>query len=247
MSGERWPSSPLDAAQKAFSLLVIPPTVLLYDTGGIDGVVPLDRLRGLLLSARAEAAMRDVVWRDLVLRAREDGPGWVIGAVGVAMPGLRRAAGRLAAGWAGDREDVDAELLAGFVAALPRVDLDAPRICGRLIDAGVRAARKVRDAQAQQPVRITGVPGPSAPARAADHPDFVLARAVAAGVVDADEANLIAATRLEGATLAVAGERLGLPARLASAWRARAEVRLREAIRDGELAFVALQPRRPAA
>lgn len=94
---------------------------------------------------------------------------------------------------------------------------------------------------------MAGVPGPSAPVRASDHPDFVLARAVAAGVVDAEEAHLIAVTRLEGATLAEAGERLGLPARLASAWRAQAELRLREAIRDGELALVALRSRRDAA
>ncbi len=247
MSAQAWPSSPLDAAQKAFSLLVVPPTALVYDTGAIAGVVPLDRLRGLLLSVRTGPEVRDLVWRDLVERAREDGPGWVVGAVGVAMPGLRRAAGRLTTGWAGDREDVDAELLTGFVAALRTVEVDAPRVCGRLIDAGIRAARKVRDAQVRHPLPVTGAPGPSVPVRAADHPDFVLARAVAVGVVDADEAHLIAATRLEGATLAAAGERLGLPVRLASAWRTQAELRLREAIRDGELTFVALRPRREAA
>jgi DNA-directed RNA polymerase specialized sigma24 family protein len=117
-------------------------------------------------------------------------------------------------------------------------------VCGRLIDAGVRAARKVHAGQPDRPVDAVGGSGPSVPARPADHPDFVLARAVAAGVVDADEAHLIATTRLEGATLAEAGQRLGLSVRLASAWRAQAEQRLREAIRDGELAFVTLRSRR---
>ncbi|GIE56981.1 hypothetical protein Aoc01nite_23830 [Actinoplanes octamycinicus] len=231
--------------------MVVPPTRLLFDTDGVVepslAGVPLDRLRTMLLAPGMAADKRDAVWRQVVLRARRDGPGWVVGAVGMAMPGLRRAAGRLAAGYRGDSEDLDAELLAGFVAALRTIDVDAPRVCGRLIDAGVRAARRVRDAQADRPVGGSGTPGPSAPARPADHPDFVLARAVAVGVVDADEAHLIAATRLEGATLAQAGERLGLSVRLASAWRTQAEGRLREAIRAGDLAFVALRPRRRVA
>ncbi|AEV84389.1 hypothetical protein ACWT_3366 [Actinoplanes sp. SE50] len=244
MGGRSWSGSPLAVAQRAFVLLVAPPTPLVLDSGTVAGVVPLDRLRGLLLSSRTGPLQRDAVWRELVLRARADGPGWVVGAVGVAMPGLRRAAGALCAGRSGDSEDLDAELLAGFVAALRRVDVEAPRICGRLIDAGVRAARRARHVPGERSFGMAGVPGPAVPARPADHPDFVLARAVAAGVVDADEAHLIAATRLEGETLSVAGERLGLPARLASAWRAQAEQRLREAIRDGELAHIALRPRR---
>ncbi|MGC1210137.1 MAG: hypothetical protein WA890_02565, partial [Micromonospora sp.] len=77
-----------------------------------------------------------------------------------------------------------------------------------------------------------------------DHPDLVLARAVAAGVIDADEANLIAATRLEHATLAQAAARIGITSSLASSWRLKAERRLLEAIREGSLAFVPLRPRR---
>ncbi|GAA2713083.1 hypothetical protein [Actinoplanes palleronii] len=247
MSATSWPSSPLQAAQRAFSLLLTPPTAFTYDTSEIEalacGPVPLDRLRGLLLCARTTPQDRDIVWRDLVMRARRDGPGWVIAAAGVAMPGLRRAARRLATGWPGDVHDLDAELLTGFVAALRTVDVDSPRICGRLIEAGVRAARKVRDASAEQVARIAGIPGPALPARPADHPDFVLARAVAVGVVDADEAYLIGATRLEGASLAQAGEQRGISPQLASTWRTQAEARLRAAIQDGDLAFVTLNPR----
>ena len=44
------------------------------------------------------------MWRELVVRARRDGPAWVVAAVGVAMPGLRRIAGMLAAGWRGDTD-----------------------------------------------------------------------------------------------------------------------------------------------
>src|SRR5947209_5384156 len=147
MSTVDWPSSPLDAAQRAFTLLAQPPTHVGFDGRGLDGlpdeILPLDELRDLLLSPAASVEVRDTVWRELVTRARPDGPAW----------------------------------------------------------------------------------------------------AVAAAVIDADEANLIAATRLDNATVAQAADRLGIPASTASDWRARAERRLAQAIAVGELAFVPLRPR----
>ncbi|EXG82012.1 hypothetical protein [Cryptosporangium arvum] len=244
MPAHSWPSSPLAAADRAFALLVHPPTPLEFDGREVtdlpQGPVPLDQLRRLLLKPGTTLLTRDSVWRELVLRARRDGPTWVVVAVGIAMPGLRRAAGTTAAGWRGDTSDLDAELLTGFVARLKTINLDAPRICGRLIDAGVRAARKARDAESNARAISTDTAGPIAPS---DHPDLVLARSVAAGVLDADEANLIAATRLERLTLAEAGARIGIGAGLASAWRRRAERRLVTAISDGELSLVPLRPR----
>jgi hypothetical protein len=126
-------------------------------------------------------------------RAR-DGPAWVIAAVGVAMPGLRGIAGMLATGWRGDTDDLDAELIVGFVARLKTIDLDVPRVCGRLIDAGLRAARKARDADSDAQLIHADAVGPIAPIHGCDHPELVLARAVAAAVIESDEANLIAAT-----------------------------------------------------
>ena len=248
MSARSWPSSPLAAAERAFILLVKPPTHVGFDGRGFDGlpdeILPLDRLRTLLLSPRASVDVRDAVWRELVVRARRDGPAWVVAAVGVAMPGLRHVAGLLAAGWRGDTADLDAELLVGFVARIKTIDLEPSRICGRLIDAGLRAARKARDADSDAQLIHVDATGPIAPIHPWDHPDLVLARAVAAGVIDADEANLIAATRLDRATLAQAAARLGITSSLASSWRSKAERRLRDAIRDGDLAFVPLRPRR---
>jgi hypothetical protein len=248
MSARSWPSSPLAAAARAFALLVQPPTPIGFDGRGLvgmpDEILPLERLRALLLSPQTSVEVRDAVWRELVVRARRDGPAWVIVAVGIAMPGLRHVAGLLAAGWRGDTRDLDAELLVGFVERLNTLDLEQPRICGRLIDAGLRAARKARDADSDaQLIRIDAT-GPVAPIRPWDHPELVLARAVAAGVIDADEANLIAATRLDHATLAQAAARLGTTAGVASAWRLKAERRLVQAIRGGDLAFVSLRPRR---
>ncbi len=248
MSTSDWPSSPLDAAQRAFTLLVQPPSHVGFDGRGFDGlpdeILPLDDLRDLLLSPKTSVEVRDAVWRELVIRARRDGPAWVVAAVGMAMPGLRRIAGLLAAGWRGDTDDLDSELIVGFVARLKTIDLDVPRICGRLIDAGLRAARKARDADSDAQLIHIEATGPIAPIQPWDHPDLVLARAVAAAVIDADEANLIAATRLDTATVAQAADELGIAASTASAWRAKAERRLAAAISAGELAFIPLRPRR---
>jgi hypothetical protein len=248
MSTSVWPSSPLDAAQRAFTLLVQPPSHVGFDGRGFDGlpdeILPLDQLKDLLLSPATNVEVRDAVWRELVVRARRDGPAWVVAAVGVAMPGLRRVAGMLAAGWRGDTDDLDSELIVGFVARLKTIDLDVPRICGRLIDAGLRMARKARDADSDAQLIHADATGPIAPIHPWDHPDLVLARAVAAAVIDADEANLIAATRLDNATVAQVANTLGIPASTASAWRMRAERRLAAAITDGELAFIPLRPRR---
>jgi hypothetical protein len=163
----------------------------------------------------------------------------------MAIPGLRRQAGLLAAGWHGDPHDLDSELLVGFMERLATVDLGEPRICGRLIEAGVRAARKVRDAESDTLLIRNADSGSLLPIRPWDHPDLVLARAVAVAVLDRDEAQLIAATRLEEHTLARVAARIGISPQTASDWRARAEERLREAIGEGELSFVPLRSRRP--
>jgi transposase-like protein len=250
MSTSDWPSSPLDAAERAFNLLVQPPTHVGFDGRGFlglpDEILPLDELRDLLLSAQTGVEVRDAVWRELVTRARRDGPAWVVATVGVAMPGLRRIAGMLAAGWRGDTDDLDAELIVGFVARLKTIDLGVPRVCGRLIDAGLRAARKARDVDSDAQLIHADAIGPIAPIHPWDHPELVLARAVAAAVLDPDEANFIADTRLGNTTVAQIAHRLGIPASTASDWRARAERRLAAAIGEGELAFVPLRPRQEA-
>src|SRR5690349_17419310 len=86
-----WPSTPLDAAEKAFTLLAEAPTHLPFDARGFDGlpqrILPLDELRRLVLAAGTSPEVRDAVWRELVVRARRDGPAWRVAAVGMAMPG----------------------------------------------------------------------------------------------------------------------------------------------------------------
>jgi hypothetical protein len=258
--GEGWPASPLAALGRAFEVLVAPPAPYVIDgvevSGWPSGPVPAGRVRGLLLSRRTAPVVRDAVWRELVVRARRpasEGQVWTVIAAGVALPGLMAAAGALCRGWQGETADIDAEVLAGFVARLKTLDVSGPRVVSRLIDAGIRAGRRAR---AQAGDRDT-VPVDEAwscpPVQPWDHPDWVLVRAVRAGVLDRTEARLIGATRLESATLAQAAAALGVDAELAADWRRRAEVRLAAAVSAGELDAVrvlaprALRERRQAA
>src|SRR4051794_28227104 len=160
MSGS-WPSSPLGAVARAFDLLTCPPVPLAFDARGLPAlpqrVLPLNELRDLLTTDTTPKPIRDLVWRGLVARSRRDGPAWVVAAAGIALPGLRVQAGRIAARWRGDTLDLDAELLAGFVERLATIDIDAPRICGRLIDAGARAAKRSRLAEEEtMAIRVDG-------------------------------------------------------------------------------------------
>jgi hypothetical protein len=243
-SSRSWPASPLAAAARAFDLLTCPPAPLAFDARGVpvlpQRILPLDELRDLLTSDATGKPVRDLVWRHLVTRARRDGPAWVVAAVGIAMPGLRMQAGLLTKRWHGDTADLDAELIAGFVERLGTVDIDAPRICGRLIDAGARAAKRSRLAEEEATaVHVDGA-WSRAPQGPWDHPDWVLTRAVAAAVIDPEEHLLIGATRLEEVPLPVVATKLGISPTLAAAWRRKAERRLVAAIAGGELDWESL-------
>ncbi len=145
-----------------------------------------------------------------------------------------RPAGWPPAGTARPR-DFDAELLAGFLARLRTVDLDEPRICGRLIDAGARAVKQAREREEDTDIVHVGGAWSLPPHHPWDHPDWVLARAVAQAVIDPDEHLLISATRLEDIPLRVVADKIGIAVPVAAAWRRKAERRLAEAIGLGEL------------
>jgi hypothetical protein len=238
-SRKRWPATPLDAAQRAFELLVCPPAPLAFDgrtvAGLPDRVLPLDALKALLIDEETPRSVRDAVWRELVVRSRRDGPAWVVAAVGIALPGLRRAAGLLACGWHGDTRDRDSELLVGFVERLRTLDVRQRRIVGKLIDAGVRAAKKARECPDDLDVIRVQATWSRPPQQPWGHPDWVLDRAVAAAIISSEESALIGSTRLEDIRLAEMADALGISVSVAAAWRRKAERRLAAAIRAGEL------------
>jgi hypothetical protein len=98
---------PLDSADAAFRALTSGPRPLALNPARLapgmpDRLMPLGELRALLLHPATSATARNKVWAELVRRARSGSPAWVIGVIGVAMPGLRRAVASLRAGYRGD-------------------------------------------------------------------------------------------------------------------------------------------------
>ena len=141
---------PFDAADTAFRLLCAGPQPLALHAAKVaaglpDRPVPLDELRVLLLHPSTSARARNQVWAELVRRARAGDPAWTVGLAGIAMPGLRRAAGSLAAAYRGDPADLQAEVLTGFLAAVRALDpddLEAVPLASRLCWAAWRAGQQ---------------------------------------------------------------------------------------------------------
>jgi hypothetical protein len=136
--------SPLNMASEAFSALTQGPGALHLhglDSSGLlpSRCVPLDALQEALLTADLPCLLRDEAWRAIAERARMDNPGWVVGAVGVAMPRLRRIVVALTGNRASDRADVESTVLSAYANTLQILDLDARHVEARLLWAAHRA------------------------------------------------------------------------------------------------------------
>ncbi len=228
----------LDAIEYRFRLLHAgpkPPSVDGRQLGhGLPRrLIPLPELSAILMHPSCDFATRDRVWRLLVTQARTGDETCVVGAVGVALPGLRNAAARLARAVTGD---VQAALVTEFVAALTTVPLDEPRLVSRLIDTASSAARAAL--RANEPAasgEVNFAPASALPPPPYGHPDLVLARAVAAGVITAEEADLIGTTYLEDVSVAEYADRIGVSRWTVYKRRRVAEARLVHAITSGAL------------
>jgi hypothetical protein len=232
--------SALDILESAFQALVRGPRPIAVDGAALGHglparAVPLDELRALLLHPSLPYAARDAVWRELVRLARTEDPSWVVGAAGVALPGLRVLAGELARGFHGDSHDLDAEMLSGFVIALRELDLSRGKIAARLSYAAYNAGRRLRRRMEDSPGRHGEFTCSGPPPAPWGHPDLVLGRAVGLGIITPLHADLIGRTRLEDVPLQQAAAELGLSYFAAWRRRDRAEHRLAEAIRASQL------------
>lgn len=236
----------LDVAETTFALLTRGPAPLSVDGAAFEcGLparpIPLDELRAILLHPATGHDVRDVVWKELIGRARREGSSWVVGCVGIALPGLkavmrdrlRRLDNQPGAGTGG----VAGEYLTAFYDALLTIDLERPKIAVRLL----AQSAKVVERKYQARVRVLPV-DPSTLARVApcSSPsngtvDELLEAAVRQDVISRGDAEIIAATRLDGVAPAELAERLGTSYSALMKRRRRAEMRLVEAMRDNGL------------
>ncbi|MGI5206187.1 hypothetical protein ACQEU6_32025 [Spirillospora sp. CA-108201] len=236
----------LDVAERTFDLLTRGPAPLTVDGSALGHGLParaiaLDELRAILLHPSTRQSARDAAWRELVQRARRKGPSWVMGCVGIALPGLKaivrdRLRGLDHEPGAGTSR-VAGDLLSAFHEALHRVDLEEPRIAQRLV---WRSAKAVERAYRWRPQVVPVAPSTLAeinPAAAPSdgHVDLLLSSAVRQKVLTTDDAEIIAMTRLEGIAPASLAEKFGVTYAALMKRRSRAEKRLVAAMRDGGL------------
>ncbi|MFE7720536.1 hypothetical protein ACFU44_16015 [Nocardia rhizosphaerihabitans] len=173
-------------------------------------------LRERLWDAATPMDEVDEVWRWLLRRVRAEGGCAMLVCAGLAAPMLSRTVGEHAAPGHAARHDIESEVLTAFLAHLSRVDLETPGVWHRLRWGAYRAVRKAAYQQ-RTGVTVVGdldrdlaplgervramVPEPG-------HPETILTEAVAAGVISAEAAELIAASRWESRSLtSLAAER----------------------------------------
>ncbi|WBB69158.1 hypothetical protein [Micromonospora sp. WMMD812] len=229
----------LTTAEKASALLTCEPAPLTFDARPIPGLpdttMPLDELRKLLVYERYDSTTTDELWRQLAQHARESGPAWVVGAIGVALPALTHLAARISRGHTRHADDVDSEVLAGFLQALRTADLAPPRLWLRLCWAAWRAGAAVVKADEGEELPLDLAGGSRSPRMPYGHPDLLLGRAAAAGMITPEAAELISATRFGDALIEHLAAEMGVTASALRMRRRRTERVVGAAVIRGDL------------
>jgi hypothetical protein len=218
-------------ARSSFAWLVTGPEPVTVDGREIVGLppqlLPLDELGTVLLDPGCPQETRDGAWAHLITRSRAEGGTWTVACVGLALPMLLRVAALVTRRFSGDTHDLNAAVLTGFLHGLREVDLVRPAILARLYWAAYREGLAALHDAAGSPTPVADLELRAAPtSRPEGHPDLVLAAAVAAGVITAEEAGLIAETRLGELSLAQAAYARDRSYKATQKFRERAEARL---------------------
>ena len=222
-----------DAVEHSFARLVADPDTPQVRT--VIGMLPLSVVRSILTDPDTPAEVADTIWRTLVGRSRGDGAGWLLAAVGCALPRIRSGIWHATRNRAVDTDEAAQAALAAFTEAV--MTLDPVPVVG-VLDELVRHARNAAQRVADQAKRdrLTQCPLPASfpPPTPAGHVDFVLADLVHDGVITREEADLIGRHRIEGTSLRqLAAARGTYPMRLCRQLKA-AETRVISALAEGE-------------
>ncbi|AYN38572.1 hypothetical protein D9753_06150 [Streptomyces dangxiongensis] len=88
----------------------------------------LAEARPVLYDRSQPPTVRTALWYQVVALSREDtaGNGWRLGAVWLALPGLRRHASTIVRRFGTDRDDVEAEMLTAYLETLRTVEPSTP-------------------------------------------------------------------------------------------------------------------------
>lgn len=217
--------------------------------------IPLLEIRAALLRSGTGHEARNRVLAELVRRARGGEP-WRTIAAGVLLPGVRAVMGPLLRSCPQHKADLQAEALTGLFEALRTTRLDRERIAMHLVWAARRSADRLLDhelTEADPPgasdrlrwtkplpadgrdevtrCDATHLVWPLVPAMSG-HPELVLVEACEAGVLSAEEVDLIRETRLERVSVRLYAELLGEPHNSLRMRRYRAEQQLAKWVAD---------------
>ncbi|WP_018352010.1 hypothetical protein [Longispora albida] len=256
--------SHLRTAQRVFGHLTCDPQpVLVLDCDALTtlrrlpagtlprGVRSLAELRDWMIEHPRAYLARDVIWREVVVRARAGEQGWTTGAVGLAMPALVRSARHYATGYTGDAADIANEVLLGFLEALkdPAIDVEKPALIVKMYWSSWRAGRAARLGLRNQRDHETaigddeeptpkggGKPKSSAPRDPWQHTDLLVHRAATLGYLDHTDVDAWIDTRLGGHAVAVVAAERREPADALRMRLRRADAAIAVAIDNGLLA-----------
>ena len=179
-------------------------------TGLPNRPISLVELRDILLGPTSSHATRDAALGLVLYNARSGGGDWMVGLGGILLPGLRRSAWPLSKSCPGKAADIESAMLAGLLVAAAKTEPGHPRLAARLTWMSRRPAKELLRAELAEVARPAPTPLPAAPPWPYRHPDLVLHEAVLAGVLLAEDAELISATRIGEADLAHMASSLGL-------------------------------------
>ncbi|GGU86505.1 hypothetical protein [Lentzea flava] len=173
--------------------------------------LPLDQVRVLLLKRQTSWVSKDAVWHELVRRAHATPEPWTIVAAAMMMPGLKHIAGKLNSRFCGDRNDLDSEILEGFLQALDVTDARSPKIFGRLYWAAFRRGHEARDNERRRTMSRSELPDTALDScTASGHPDLVLPGAMLSRVITPHEADLVSDVLLDHGDRSTAAKRRGM-------------------------------------
>ncbi|MEV5942824.1 hypothetical protein [Streptomyces sp. NPDC051994] len=239
-----WSISPLNEAEAAFLSLAagaspLPVPVALSDGPDATGPLSVALVRARMVHPSCTEQDRARVWGEVLRRRVLFGEPWGTVAVGLTIPALRRTLSRLPRLAEVEACELEQEVLAAVAAELTALTGEEPQAGLRLVRAGDRAAHRLL--YAAQRTRRTevlaldenAVPQPL-PARGTAEVFAVLERAVRAGILAEEEAELIAQTRLERQVMAKAAATVSMSVRSAFRRRAAAEERLAAALATQE-------------
>ncbi|WP_306356761.1 MULTISPECIES: hypothetical protein [unclassified Nocardia] len=197
------------------------------------------QLRRKLLNSRLPLRAQEQVWVWLVGRARREDGEAMLACAGLALPMLGATAIRFTGRHSPERHEAEAVVLAAFVDKVTSVDLDRLGVWPRLRWAAYTAARAWARREDRIPIPVPGLSGGGegdaqrqVMGQPKGHPELLVHQAVAEGVITAQTAELIAATRIEGRSLWEVAAEIGEPYPRLHQRRRRAERRLEIWLRD---------------